>query len=54
MRDNPEILPVEVVTEGGTPVATVMPWRAWEAVRELLFLIRAADDIETSDDAPDR
>jgi len=46
MRDDPAILPVEIVTEGGTPMAAVMPWRAWESVRELVFLMRAAEDIE--------
>jgi hypothetical protein len=46
MRDDPAILPVEVVTEGGTPAVVVMPWRAWEFVREMIFLMRAAEDIE--------
>jgi len=46
MGDDQSILPVEVVTQGGTPIAAVMPWRAWEAVRELIFLMRAAEDID--------
>jgi len=47
MRDDPATLPVEIVTEGGTPMAAVMPWRAWESVREVIFLMRAAEDIES-------
>lgn len=47
MRDDPKTLPVEIVTEGGTPMAAVMPWRAWESVREVIFLMRAAEDIES-------
>jgi hypothetical protein len=46
MRDDPKMLPVEIVTEGGTPIAAVMPWLAWESIRELIFLMRAAENIE--------
>jgi PHD/YefM family antitoxin component YafN of YafNO toxin-antitoxin module len=37
---------VEVVTERGKPVVTVMPYEAYEQLREVLFLFKVAADRE--------